>query len=207
MSRKSCDIIKQDNQIVVIASSTGGPKALMRVLPKLPENLNAPVLIVQHMPAGFTGSLSARLDAMSSLHVVEAEDGMTVRKGYAYMAKGGLHMELSCRHTGDVLRLFDGDPREGVKPCANYLFESLAKSGYQQVVCVVLTGMGADGRSGIRYLKDSKPVVVITQSKETCAVYGMPRAVDLAGLTDESVPLDKVAETITKYVGVMKDGC
>ena len=87
MSRKSCDIIKQDNQIVVIASSTGGPKALMRVLPKLPENLNAPVLIVQHMPAGFTGSLSARLDAMSSLHVVEAEDGMTVRKGYAYMAK------------------------------------------------------------------------------------------------------------------------
>ena len=72
---------------------------------------------------------------------------------------------------------------------------------------MVLTGMGADSKNGIRSLKDSKQIVVVTQNKETCAVYGMPRAIDLAGLTDESVPLDKVAETIIKYVGVMKDGC
>lgn len=207
MSRKSCDIINKDNQIVVIASSTGGPKALMHVLPGLPGNLNAPVLIVQHMPAGFTKSLSARLDTMSSLHVVEAEDGMTIKKGCAYMAKGGLHMELKRRRSGEELRLFDGEPREGVKPCANYLFESLAQSGYERIICVVLTGMGADSKNGIRSLKDSKQIVVVTQNKETCAVYGMPRAIDLAGLTDESVPLDKVAETIIKYVGVMKDGC
>lgn len=194
-------------KIVAIASSTGGPKALMEVLPYLPADLDAPVLVVQHMPAGFTDSLAKRIDSISNLKVQEAADGMVPEKGNVYIAKGGLHMEIRHKNRADRICLFDGCTREGVKPCANYMFESLANSKFQEVVCVVLTGMGADGTEGIERLKCSKPVHVITQSKETCAVYGMPRAVDMAELTDESVPLDKVAEAIIKNVGVIKDGC
>lgn len=194
-------------KVVAIASSTGGPKALMEVLPYLPADLDAPVLVVQHMPAGFTDSLAKRIDSVSKLKVQEASDGMTLEKGNVYIAKGGFHMEIRHKNRADRICLFDGCTREGVKPCANYMFESLANSKFQEVVCVVLTGMGADGTEGIENLKSSKTVYVITQSKETCAVYGMPRAVDMAELTDESVPLNKVAEAIIKNVGVMKDGC
>lgn len=198
---------QSDKRIVAIASSTGGPKALMEVLPKLPADLNAPVLVVQHMPSGFTDSLAQRLNTVSALQIQEASDGMVLKKGHVYIAKGGLHMEIKHKLHSDRICLFDGCTREGVKPCANYMFESLANSKFQEVVCVVLTGMGADGTEGIKRLKCSKPVHVITQSKETCAVYGMPRSVDMADLTDESVPLDKVAEAIIKNVGVIKDGC
>lgn len=193
-------------KIVAIASSTGGPKALMEVLPYLPRNLDAPVLVVQHMPVGFTESLAKRIDSVSMLHVQEAADGAVLSKGNVYLAKGGLHMKV--RHAGGMERieLFDGHTREGVKPCANYMFESLAETDYQEITCVVLTGMGADGTEGIENLKETKSVYVISQSKETCAVYGMPRCVDMAGITDESVPLNKVAEAIIKNVGVIKDG-
>ncbi|MBQ1171847.1 MAG: chemotaxis-specific protein-glutamate methyltransferase CheB [Lachnospiraceae bacterium] len=194
-------------KIVAIASSTGGPKALMEVMSRLPADLDAPVLVVQHMPAGFTESLAKRLDSVSALQIQEASDGIALEKGHVYIAKGGLHMEIKHKYHDDRICLFDGCTREGVKPCANYMFESLAHSKFQEVVCVVLTGMGADGTEGIKRLKCSKQVHVITQSKETCSVYGMPRAVDMAKLTDESVPLDKVAEAIIKNVGVMKDGC
>ena len=198
---------QQAKKIVAIASSTGGPKALMEVLPYLPSDLDAPVLIVQHMPAGFTDSLAKRIDSASALKVQEAEDGMILEKGNVYIAKGGLHMEIRHTNRADRICLFDGCTREGVKPCANYMFESLINSKFQEILCVVLTGMGADGTEGIKALKSSKPIHVITQSKDTCAVYGMPRAVDMAELTNESVPLDKVAEAIIKNVGVMKDGC
>ena len=198
---------QQAKKVVAIASSTGGPKALMEVLPYLPADLDAPVLVVQHMPAGFTDSLAKRIDSVSKLKVQEASDGMILEKGNVYIAKGGFHMEIRHKNRADRICLFDGCTREGVKPCANYMFESLANSKFQEVVCVVLTGMGADGTEGIENLKNSKTVYVITQSKETCAVYGMPRAVDMAELTNESVPLDKVAEAIIKNVGVMKDGC
>lgn len=198
---------QQAKKVVAIASSTGGPKALMEVLPYLPADLDAPVLVVQHMPAGFTDSLAKRIDSVSKLKVQEASDGMILEKGSVYIAKGGFHMEIRHKNRADRICLFDGCTREGVKPCANYMFESLANSKFQEVVCVVLTGMGADGTEGIENLKNSKTVYVITQSKETCAVYGMPRAVDMAELTDESVPLNKVAEAIIKNVGVIKDGC
>lgn len=193
-------------KIVAIASSTGGPKALMEVIPLLPANLDAPVLVVQHMPKGFTESLANRLNSVSHLHVCEACDGDVVKKGTVYIAKGGLHMEVKSVAGTDRIFLFDAGTREGVKPCANYMYESIAKTNYQHAACVILTGMGADGTEGISNLKKDKTVYVISQSKETCAVYGMPRCVDAEGLTDESVPLNKVAEAIIKHVGVMKDG-
>lgn len=192
---------------VAIASSTGGPKALMDVLPYLPFELDAPVFLVQHMPAGFTQSLASRLDTVCDMHVVEADDGMAVQKGTIYIAKGGYHMGVECKAGIHRIRIYDGPNREGVKPCANNLYESLAKTNYDHITCVVLTGMGADGTEGILNLKKEKPVYVITQTQETCAVYGMPRCADMAGLTDEKRPLPQIAEAILKNVGVKKDGC
>lgn len=189
-------------KIVAIASSTGGPKALAEVVPYLPKNLDAPVLIVQHMPAGFTASLAERLDETSRLHVQEAEDGMELKKGNVYIAKGGKHMEVERKANKHVLRLLDGPTREGVRPCANFMYESLGQSGYSSVVCVVLTGMGADGTAGIKNLKEQKPIYVIAQEQSTCAVYGMPRCVVAANLADQIEPLSNIAEAITTSVGV-----
>lgn len=194
-------------QIVAIASSTGGPKALQEVLPGLPEDLDAPVLVVQHMPAGFTATLAERLDHTCSLHVQEAADGMPVQKGNIYIAKGGIHMTLVRSGGCERIAFLDDPPREGVKPCANYMYESLADCGYEHITCAVLTGMGADGTEGIANLERKKELYVIAQNKESCAVYGMPRSVVAAGLADEVVPLEQVAEAIIKNVGVRKDGC
>ena len=193
---------EKNKKIVAIASSTGGPKALQEVLPLLPANLDAPVLVVQHMPSGFTASLAERFDNTCKLKVQEAADGMPVKKGNVYIAKGGIHMTIVRNGGNERIVFLDEKLREGVKPCANYMYESLAGCTYEQITCVVLTGMGADGTEGIANLKKKKKLHVIAQSQETCAVYGMPRSVAVAGLTDEVVPLGKVAEAIIKNVGV-----
>lgn len=190
------------NTVVAIACSTGGPKALGEIIPKLPANLDAPVLIVQHMPEGFTKSLAQRLNERSPLHVMEAENNMEIQKGCAYIARGGKHMEIVQRDGNHYLILKDGPAREGVRPCANFMYESLAESGYSRVVCVVLTGMGADGTAGIRNLHQKKPIYVIAQQKESCAVYGMPRSIVASGLTNQIEPVENVADAIIKSVGV-----
>ena len=200
--------MKTEEKIVAVVSSTGGPGTLQQLLSGLPVNLAAPVLVVQHMPAGFTASLADRLNRNCEIHVKEGEDGERIEKGTVYLSVGGKHLEVKRSRGGSHQIVYQDEPaREGVKPCGNFMYESLIDSGYGEIICVVLTGMGADGTEGIENLKNSKTVYVITQSKETCAVYGMPRAVDMAELTNESVPLDKVAEAIIKNVGVMKDGC
>lgn len=193
--------------LVAIASSTGGPKALQEVLSGLPGDLNAPVLIVQHMPAGFTASLAERLDSVCALHVQEASENVPIRKGNIYVARGGTHMTAVHKGGDDRIAFLDKPPREGVKPCANYMYESLKACSYERIVCVVLTGMGADGTQGIANLKEHKELYVIAQNQESCAVYGMPRCVVAAGLANEVVPLEKVADAIIKNVGVNKDGC
>ena len=187
-------------KIVAIASSTGGPKALQAVIPKLPGNLNVPVVIVQHMPAGFTASLAERLDCLSRLTVEEAAEGTVLENNHVYIAKGGKHLTVKPKGKEMVLEFLDEPVREGVKPCANYLFESLANSSYEEIVCVVMTGMGADGAEGIANLKKSKRVTVITQDELSCAVYGMPKSVVKAGLSDITASLDKLADVIVKTV-------
>lgn len=204
---KSVKVSSSTKKAVAIASSTGGPKALQEVLPYLPQNLDAPVLVVQHMPAGFTKTLAERLDGMCNLHVQEAEEGMPVKKGNIYIARGGIHMTVVRKGGCERIAFLDEPPREGVKPCANYMYESLKDSDYEHITCAVLTGMGADGTQGIKNLKKHKDLYVIAQNQESCAVYGMPRSVVAEGLANEVVPLDKVAEAITKNVGVSKDGC
>ena len=210
-SKKVLDIIKKTadkvpgNKIVAIASSTGGPKALQSVIPRLPANLDAPVLLVQHMPIGFTSSLAERLDNLSEIHVVEASEGMQVSKGTVYIAPGGKHMNLVTGSAGKyTIHLSDEPSREGVKPCANYMYESLRDSKFDNIVCVVMTGMGADGTEGIKNLKAKKKIYVISQSQSTCTIYGMPKAVDTAGLSDQSAPLDDLAQEIILRVGITK---
>lgn len=189
------------NKIVAIASSTGGPKSLQSVIPKLPGNLNAPVLLVQHMPAGFTKSMAMRLDELSEVTVKEADDGDVLKNGVVYIAPGGVHIEVKKRGASHVISFNDMPPIGGLKPCANIMFDSLSHCGYDEVVCVVLTGMGADGTNGILSLGKSKSVHVIAQNEATCVVYGMPKAIYESGVVDEVVALTDVAEAITKNVG------
>ena len=197
------DQTKAVKKIVAIASSTGGPKALQTLIPLLPANLNAPVLIVQHMPAGFTEALAGRLNTLSQIAVKEAADGDIIVPGQAYLAKGGRHMQVARSGTRHLIRYTDEPPREGVRPCANYMYESLTGCDYDEVVCAVLTGMGADGTAGIRNLKEKKRVTVFAQNEARCAGYGMPRSIVLAGLAEKEITLENIAQEIIKNVGVI----
>ena len=189
-------------KLVALACSTGGPKALNCLIPMLPKNLNAPMLVVQHMPEGFTNSLAQRLDELSAIHVKEAENGEQIQKGVVYIAKGGSQLRLKQSGKSNLLQVTVEEARNGLKPCADIMYESLMECDFDEIICVVLTGMGADGTLGISQLNVKKNVYVISQTKETCIVYGMPKVVAEAGLSDEVVPLEKVADSIIKLVGV-----
>lgn len=193
------------SKLVAIACSTGGPKALQSVIPNLPMNLDAPVVIVQHMPEGFTASLAERLNNLSEISVKEAAEGDVLKKGWVYIAKGGKHLKLINRGNENIITYSDEAPREGVKPCANYMYESICNTDYSKVICVVMTGMGADGTEGIQNLieqKGQKELMVIAQNESTCVVYGMPKSVVKAELADEIVPLEGIAKEIITNVGV-----
>lgn len=201
--RRDAKNLVAGKKVVALACSTGGPKALQSVIPYLPENLDAPVVLVQHMPAGFTKSMADRLNEVSKIHVKEAEDGEILCKGTVYVAPGGKHIEIQkCADGNHKVKLNEMPPIAGLRPCANIMYDSLRTSGYDQIVCVVLTGMGADGTNGILSLSKKKPVYVISQSAETCVVYGMPKAIEETGLVNEVVPLVDVAQAISKNVGV-----
>ena len=207
-TKKLVDIVRKSHptvggqKIVAIASSTGGPKALQSVIPRLPAELAAPVLIVQHMPKGFTQSLAERLNSLSKVEVKEAVEGESIENGKVYIAQGGKHMNVVSKGGKNVISYTDEPPREGVKPCANYMYESLKTSNYSQVVCVVLTGMGADGTKGIVNLETAKKVHVIAQDEATSTVYGMPKSIAATGLVNQVVGLDDVAQEIIMNVGV-----
>ena len=199
---KKKGVANAGKQIVAIASSTGGPKSLQSVIPRLPENLDAPVVLVQHMPSGFTKSMAERLDSLSALNVKEAQEGDEVKKGWVYIAQGGKHLNVIEKQGKVIIHYTDEPSREGVKPCANYMYESLITSKYDEIVCVVLTGMGSDGTEGIINLKSKKKVHVISQDEQSSIVYGMPKSVKRAGLSDQVVALDQVAQEIILRVGV-----
>ena len=195
--------VRTDKKLVALACSTGGPKALQSVIPYLPKNLDAPMVLVQHMPPGFTKSMADRLNELSEISVKEAQEGDILEKGHVYVAPGGKHMEVvKMRDGSHSIALNDMPPIGGLRPCANIMFDSLTKTDYDEIICIVLTGMGADGTNGILSLNRKKPIHVIAQDAQTCVVYGMPRAIAEAGMVDEMVPLEQVAKTITKNVGV-----
>lgn len=190
-------------KLVALACSTGGPKALQEVIPYLPANLDAAVLLVQHMPVGFTASLSNRLDELSAIRVKEARDGEMIQKGTVYIAKGGSQMRLLEKNRQEYcLSVSEEAPRNGLKPCADIMYESLMNTSFDDITCVVMTGMGADATKGILQLEQKKKIYVIAQDEESCTVYGMPKAIAEAGAVDEVHSLKQIAAAITKHVGV-----
>lgn len=188
-------------KIILIGTSTGGPRALQEVITKIPANVDAPILIVQHMPAGFTKSLATRLDQLSNIHVKEAEQGDILHKGTAYIAPGGFHMKL--RKVGSSFGIVldqTEPPRSGHRPSVDVMFEDVSQYNDFDKVAVIMTGMGYDGSKGLVALKKTGNVVAIAESAETCIVYGMPKAAVETQLVDVVADVDDIAETIMKYM-------
>ena len=190
-------------KLVALVCSTGGPRALQDVIPLLPANLAAPVIIVQHMPAGFTATLAERLNDLSKIKVKEAEDGEPLKNGVVYIAKGGTHLTVVEDNRIPRIKFDDSPPVVGLKPFGNIMYNSLYNLSYDEIVCVVLTGMGEDGTKGIMNLSVHKDIYVIAQDEASSTVYGMPRAVKERGLTDCVCDINKIADKITKKVGVL----
>lgn len=198
------NIKSHKKKIVALACSTGGPKSLQQVIPVLPKNLDSGVVVVQHMPAGFTASLAQRLNEMSEIRVKEAEHGEIIKKGVVYIAPGGQHLKIVKSGSEYKIELNREPAIDGLRPCANIMYQSLENSDFDEITCVVLTGMGADGTKGIKGLAAKKKNIhVIAQDEDSCVVYGMPKAIAQTGLVDEVVALNHIASSITKNVGVI----
>jgi len=184
-------------RFVLIASSTGGPKALGELIPKLPSPLGTGSMIVQHMPAGFTASLAARLDGASRLKVTEAAGGETMDPRHMLLAPGGAHLRMG---EDRKVQLSDEPPLGGLRPRADLTIKDAAKLYGNALLLVVLTGMGKDGLEGARAVKAAGGRV-LAEAESTCVVYGMPRAVAEAGLADEVLPLHELPAAIAREAG------
>ena len=190
--------------VVVIGTSTGGPQALAEIIPALSADLTVPVLIVQHMPPVFTASLAQSLNQRSPLEVMEAQADQSVRSGQVLIAPGGRHMVVhrvtsSNGNSSVRVGLNDDPPENSCRPSVDVLFRSVGATYGRNVLAVVMTGMGEDGMRGVKALKE-RGCYCITQDAASCTIYGMPRAVDQAGLSDESVPLRHIASRIAHLV-------
>ena len=188
-------------QLTAIGTSTGGPVALQKILTAIPANYPHPIILVQHMPATFTAAFAARLNNLCKIQVKEAQDGDVLKPGCAYLAPGGLQMMVDGRPGSSRLKILDGGERMNYKPCVDVTFGSAAKVYGDKVLSMILTGMGADGREGCRMLK-AAGATIWSQDEQSCVVYGMPQAIDKAGLSSESLPLERVAERMLVEVGL-----
>lgn len=192
----------QFNYIVAIGTSTGGPKALQTVLSNIPKNFPAPIVIVQHMPSGFTKSLAERLDNICHINVREAVDGDALEPGTAYIAPGNYHMIVN---ESFEISVYKDHERDGHRPSVNILFESIASLSQISKIAVVLTGMGKDGATGVTAMKkQDKNTVIIVESEETAIIHGMPRAALKTGYVTEVIRLENIGESIIHYI--MKRG-
>jgi two-component system chemotaxis response regulator CheB len=178
-------------RVVVIGTSTGGPQALSRLLRALPANFPAPIAMVLHIPAGYTGPLAQRLNAECAIEVLEAENGLEMRPGRAILAQAGTHLRLVTSGSSITAQL-SLEPSNAVhRPSVNVLFESAARSLGKRVLGVVLTGMGDDGLAGSRAITEAGGQV-LTETEASCVVYGMPRVVKEAGLSTDELPLERM---------------
>lgn len=182
-------------RLLVVGSSTGGPRALAELFANLPADLDCAVLVVQHLPAGFTRSLAERLDHTSRLTVAEAQDRDLLVTGRALVAPGDYHLVVAERR----VRLDQAPRRHGVRPSVDTTLETAARHFGPAVCAVVLTGMGCDGTEGARAVKEAGGVV-LAEAESSCVVYGMPRSIVEAGLADEIAPIERMAEVVARHV-------
>jgi two-component system, chemotaxis family, protein-glutamate methylesterase/glutaminase len=195
-------IPKIGKTFVLIGTSTGGPRALQEVLTGLPASIGVPILVVQHMPPGFTKSLAERLDSLCDIHVKEAEDGELLENGTAYIAPGGKHLKMIKKGMSYYVRLDVVDPpRTGHRPSVDVLLESAAEYKELNFLTVIMTGMGYDGKNGMKVLRENGKTITIAESAKTSVVYGMPKAIKEAGFADKVVDLHDISESI---IGIIK---
>jgi two-component system chemotaxis response regulator CheB len=185
-------------ELLVIGSSTGGPKALQDILPTLPANLPVPCLIVQHMPSTFTKPFADRLDGLCQVHVKEAEQGEPLKAGTVYIAPGGIHMTYGARGPKGCIDLSTEPVSSLHRPSVDVLFLSVAELFKGQVLAGILTGMGADGAKGMEQLK-KKGAHTLAESEESCVVYGMPRAAVERGCVDVVAPLADIPGHLRRH--------
>lgn len=195
---KAPPISLNTEKVVAIGASTGGVEALGRILCRLPKNF-PPILIVQHMPKFFTGSFAKRLSSFCEIDVHEAEEGMRIASGNAYIAPGGQHLQIARDREGYVCKVKEGDKISGHAPSVDVLFESVAKVVGSKAVGALLTGMGKDGAEGMLKLK-KHGAKTIAQDEESCVVYGMPKAAMALKAVDVEAPLDYIAEEILIHI-------
>jgi len=197
--KKDARSFKKDSQsqkIVGIGTSTGGPSALVQVFREFPDNFPSTVLVVQHMPPGFTEAFASRLDRISSLRVSEARDGDKIIPGCAYIAPGNRHMVIN---DDNSIRVYNGDKVSGHRPSIDVLFHSIADRYGRDSIAVIMTGMGKDGAEGITKIK-SKGGVTLAQDEDTSVVYGMNRVAVEEGGIKEIVPLNGITKKIVEYI-------
>jgi two-component system chemotaxis response regulator CheB len=186
--------------VVVIGISTGGPQALKRLIPQLPEDFPVPILMVMHMPVGYTEMYAAKLNELSRLEVREAAEGDEVKTGRVFLAPAGRHLSVKRDTGGKIVTHLDARPFNTLhKPAVDVLFQSAAEVYGNRILGVVMTGMGSDGRQGAAWIK-SQGGLVFTEAESSCVVYGMPSVVKEAGLSDKSVALDDMACAIREVV-------
>lgn len=180
---------------IAIGASTGGPKALVSLIKELPSELGVPIFIVQHMPAGFTTSLASRMDMESKLKVVEASDEMVIEKNVVYIAPGDYHMTVGKKK----IRLDKREKINGVRPSVDYLFESAAEIYTNNLLGVILTGMGKDGSLGMKRIKELNGYN-IAQDKESSTIFGMPQSAIKLGVVDEILSLNEISQRIIELL-------
>lgn len=186
--------------LVVIGISTGGPQALRRLLPLFPADFPVPIAIVLHMPVGYTALFAQKLNELSALEVKEAAEGDLLRPGLILLAQAGRHLGLRRNADGSVAAQLMVQPLEKIhRPSADVLFRAAAEVFGGRVLAVVMTGMGDDGREGAGWIK-AQGGTVLTEAESSCIIYGMPRCVVEAGLSDAAVPLDDMAQAIFSHV-------
>jgi len=186
--------------IVVLGISTGGPQALKRLIPQLPADFPVPVVMVMHMPVGYTEMYAAKLNELSHLEVREAAEGDEIKPGRVFLAPAGRHLSFKRDANGKVVTHLDAKPFSSLhRPSVYLLFQSSSEVYGNRVLGVVMTGMGSDGKQGAAWIK-SQGGLVFTEAESSCVVYGMPATVVDAGLSDKSVALEDMAHAIREVV-------
>jgi two-component system chemotaxis response regulator CheB len=191
---------RRNADVVVIGISTGGPQALRFLLPQFPVDFPVPIAIVLHMPVGYTNMFAKKLDEVSQIEVFEAAEGLPLQPGRAILAQAGRHLLLSRTSPDQVVAQLSLHPLDSLhRPAADELFRSASSVFGARVLGVVMTGMGKDGQEGAAWIK-AQGGTILTEAEQSCVIYGMPRSVVEARLSDASVPLDRMAQAIMERI-------